>query len=91
MQGEDLVVRDGRLMVHTVGGLKPISVLWRRLDSAWLDPLELNEDSQIGTPGILSALRAGQLTMVNAPGSGVLETRAFMAFTPAIAPAPSGA
>ncbi|MBY5973824.1 circularly permuted type 2 ATP-grasp protein [Ferrimonas balearica] len=85
VQGEDLVVRDGRLMVHTVGGLKPISVLWRRLDSAWLDPLELNEDSQIGTPGILSALRSGQLTMVNAPGSGVLETRALMAFIPAIA------
>ncbi|MGI3165444.1 circularly permuted type 2 ATP-grasp protein [Pseudooceanicola sp. 200-1SW] len=85
VQGEDLVVRDGRLMVHTVGGLRPISVLWRRLDSAWLDPLELNEDSQIGTPGILSALRAGQLSMVNAPGSGVLEARALMAFIPAIA------
>lgn len=85
VQGEDLVVRDGRLMVHTVGGLRPISVLWRRLDSAWLDPLELREDSQIGTPGLLSALRSGQLTMVNAPGSGVLETRALMAFVPAIA------
>nr|WP_233544861.1 circularly permuted type 2 ATP-grasp protein [Pseudooceanicola sediminis] len=85
VQGEDLVVRDGRLMVHTVGGLQPISVLWRRLDSEWLDPLELREDSQIGTPGLLGALRSGQLTMVNAPGSGVLETRALMAFIPRIA------
>lgn len=85
VQGEDLVVRDGRLMVHTVGGLRPISVLWRRLDAEWLDPLELREDSQIGTAGILSALRSGGLTMVNAPGSGVLETRALMAFIPAIA------
>ncbi|WP_010140391.1 circularly permuted type 2 ATP-grasp protein [Oceanicola sp. S124] len=85
VQGEDLVVRDGRLMVHTVGGLRPISVLWRRLDAEWLDPLELREDSQIGTAGLLSALRSGGLTMVNAPGSGVLETRALMAFIPAIA------
>ncbi|QOL81282.1 circularly permuted type 2 ATP-grasp protein [Pseudooceanicola spongiae] len=85
VQGEDLVVRDGRLMVHTVGGLQPISVLWRRLDSGWLDPLELRENSQIGTPGLLGALRSGQLTMINAPGSGVLETRALMAFIPRIA------
>lgn len=85
VQGEDLVIRDGQLMVHTVGGLQPVSVLWRRLDSAWLDPLELREDSQIGTPGILGALRSGRLTMINAPGSGVLETRALMAFIPRIA------
>ncbi|QPM88813.1 circularly permuted type 2 ATP-grasp protein [Pseudooceanicola algae] len=85
VQGEDLVIRDGRLMVNTVGGLEPVSVLWRRLDSAWLDPLELREDSQIGTPGLLGALRSGRLTMINAPGSGVLETRALMAFIPRIA------
>ncbi|MXN18046.1 hypothetical protein GR170_09385 [Pseudooceanicola sp. GBMRC 2024] len=85
VQGEDLVVKNGKLMVQTVGGLSPVSVLWRRLDSGWLDPLELNEHSQLGTPGILGALRAGNLTMVNAPGSGVLEARALMAYIPRIA------
>ena len=41
LEGEDLTVTDGRLMVRTVSGLKPVSVLWRRLDAAFADPLEL--------------------------------------------------
>lgn len=85
VQGEDLVVSDGRLMVRTVSGLRPIDVLWRRLDSGYADPLELNPASRIGTAGMVSALRDQGLTMVNALGSGVLETRAFMAFMPKLA------
>lgn len=84
LEGEDLTVRDGELMVRTVAGLRPISVLWRRLDAAWADPLELNEGSRLGTPGLLSAIRAGNVTMVNALGSGVVEARAFLAFMPRI-------
>ncbi|WP_373353013.1 circularly permuted type 2 ATP-grasp protein [Pseudoroseicyclus sp. CXY001] len=84
LEGDDMIVRGGRLMVRTVSGLKPVSVLWRRLDAGWADPLELNEQSRIGTPGLVSALRAGSLSMVNALGSGVLETRAMLAFLPRI-------
>ena len=82
LEGEDLTVRDGRVMIRTVSGLKPISVLWRRLDARWADPLELEESSRIGTAGLMSAVRAGTISLVNALGSGVLETRAFMAFLP---------
>lgn len=82
LEGEDLTVSDGRLMVRTVSGLKPVSVLWRRLDAAFADPLELNPQSQIGTPGLAEALRHGSATLVNALGSGILETRAFLAFLP---------
>jgi len=71
-------------MVRTVAGLKPVSVLWRRLDSLFADPLELAEVSQIGTPGLVGAIRQGSVVMVNAIGSGVLETRAFLAFLPRI-------
>ncbi|MBD1204664.1 MAG: circularly permuted type 2 ATP-grasp protein [Rhodobacteraceae bacterium] len=85
VQGEDLVVSDGRLMVRTVSGLRSVDVLWRRLDSGYADPLELNPASRIGTPGMVSALRDQGLTMVNALGSGVLETRALMAFMPKLA------
>lgn len=84
LEGEDLAVVDGKLMVRTVAGFRPISVLWRRLDSAWMDPLHLKEDSRIGTPGLLGAIGSGSVTMVNALGSGVLETRAFLAFLPRI-------
>lgn len=84
LEGEDLTVIGGRVMVRTVAGLKPVGVLWRRLDAAFADPLELNQSSHIGTPGIVEALRAGSVSIVNALGSGIVETRAFLAFMPAI-------
>ena len=84
LAGEDLTVEQGRLQVRTVQGLVPVEVLWRRMDSIWTDPLELAEQSQIGTPGLVSAIRQGQVTMVNALGVGVLETQALMAFLPRI-------
>ncbi len=86
LEGEDLTVEQGRVMVRTVAGPKPVSVLWRRMDAAFTDPLELNTTSRIGTPGMLGAIRQGTVTMVNALGSGVLETRALLAFLPRIAP-----
>jgi uncharacterized circularly permuted ATP-grasp superfamily protein/uncharacterized alpha-E superfamily protein len=90
LEGEDLTVRNGELMVRTVAGLQPVGVLWRRLDANWVDPLELEQTSRLGTPGMVDAVRAGSVTMVNALGSGVLETRAFLAFLPRIAEALTG-
>lgn len=85
LECEDLKVVDGKLMVRTINGLEPVSVLWRRLDSRFADPLELDEDSALGTPGMVSALRAQSFTMLNCLGSGVLEARALMAFLPRVA------
>ncbi len=90
LEGEDLTVADGRLMVRTVSGLKPVGVLWRRLDAAFADPLELNPESRIGTPGLAEALRRGSAIVVNALGSGILETRALLAFLPRISRALRG-
>ncbi|MBX3580465.1 MAG: circularly permuted type 2 ATP-grasp protein [Rhizobiaceae bacterium] len=87
LEGEDLTVTNGRLMVRTVSGLKPVTVLWRRLDAAFADPLEMRAESRIGTPGLSEAIRAGTVTAVNALGSGILETRALAAFLPGIAQA----
>lgn len=82
LEGEDLIVENGQAMVRTVKGLEPLGLLWRRIDGDFCDPLELDESSQIGTPGLIGAIRHGGLNLVNAPGSGLLETRAFMAFLP---------
>ncbi|WP_423067058.1 circularly permuted type 2 ATP-grasp protein [Devosia sp. CN2-171] len=90
LEGEDLVVDRGRVMVRTVSGLKPISVLWRRMDASFADPLELRYDSHIGTPGLTEAVRQGTISMVNALGSGILETRAFAAFMPNLCRALTG-
>ncbi len=84
LEGEDLVVENGQVKVRTVAGLKPVSVLWRRMDASFADPLELRYDSRIGTPGLTEALRQGSISMVNALGSGILETRALAAFMPNI-------
>jgi uncharacterized circularly permuted ATP-grasp superfamily protein/uncharacterized alpha-E superfamily protein len=84
LEGEDLTVENGQVMVRTIGGLRPVSVLWRRLDSSYADPLELDETSRLGTPGLVESIRQGKLTMVNALGVGVLETRALLAFLPRI-------
>ncbi len=91
LEGEDLLVEDGEVMVRTVAGLKPVSVLWRRMDASFTDPLELRVDSRIGTPGMTEALRQGSISMVNAIGSGILETRAFAAFMPRLSQALLGA
>ncbi|UJW87110.1 circularly permuted type 2 ATP-grasp protein [Devosia sp. SL43] len=85
LEGEDLVVEDGKVMVRTVAGPKPISVLWRRVDASFVDPLELRYDSRIGTPGMVEALRHGSVSMINALGTGLLETRALAAFMPRLA------
>ena len=87
LEGEDLVVDDGEVMVRTVSGLKPVTVLWRRMDASFVDPLELRYDSRIGTPGMTEALRQGSISIVNALGSGILETRALNAFVPRLSQA----
>jgi uncharacterized circularly permuted ATP-grasp superfamily protein/uncharacterized alpha-E superfamily protein len=84
LEGEDLIVQNGAVQVRTVSGPQNVGVLWRRLDTGYADPLELDDSSQIGTPGLADAVRQGRVNIVNALGSGILETRALMAFLPKI-------
>ena len=86
VEGDDLVVRDGRVFVRTIAGLKRCDVLWRHVDAEWCDPLELNAASRIGVPGLIEAIRAGGVAVENMPGSGLLESRALLAFLPAPRP-----
>lgn len=84
VEGNDLTVRDQRVFLKTLGGLEPVHALIKRLDDEWLDPLELRADSTLGVPGLLQALRAGNLLLANAPGSAPLESSALLGFLPAI-------
>jgi len=90
VEGDDLIVHNGKVHVRTVAGMRPVSLIWSRLPSAMLDPLELTPDSMLGTPGLVQAVRDGALRTVNMVGAGVLETRALMAFLPTIARARLG-
>lgn len=85
VEGDDLVVRDGSLFIRTVAGLRPCDVLWRRVDSDFTDPLEFNMRSRLGVPGLAMAARQGGVTLANALGSGLAESRALMALLPVLA------
>jgi uncharacterized circularly permuted ATP-grasp superfamily protein/uncharacterized alpha-E superfamily protein len=85
VEGEDLVMREGRLFVRTIAGLKRCDVVWRHIDADWCDPLELNASSRIGVPAMLEAIRHGGVAVENMPGAGFLESRAMLAFLPALA------
>jgi uncharacterized circularly permuted ATP-grasp superfamily protein/uncharacterized alpha-E superfamily protein len=85
VEGSDLVVRDDHLYLKTMRGLMPVHCLLKRVDDPYLDPLELRSDSTLGVPGLLQAIRAGNVLMANAPGTGFLESPALMGFLPALA------
>src|SRR5208282_1294054 len=84
VQGQDLTVREDRVFLKTVSGLEPVDVLWRRVDDNYCDPLELRNDSILGVPGLLEALRAGNVAIANALGSGLVQSPGFMPFLPGL-------
>jgi uncharacterized circularly permuted ATP-grasp superfamily protein/uncharacterized alpha-E superfamily protein len=85
VEGNDLVMREGKVFVRTIAGLKRADVLWRHVDAEWCDPLELNSASHIGVPGLIDAIRAGGVAIENMPGSGLIEARALLGFLPVLA------
>jgi len=84
VEGNDLVVRDERLFLKTIEGLEPVHGVLKRIDDEFLDPLEARSDSQLGVPGLLQAVCAGNVLMANAPGSVLLESPGIMGFLPAL-------
>jgi uncharacterized circularly permuted ATP-grasp superfamily protein/uncharacterized alpha-E superfamily protein len=84
VEGSDLLVRDEKLYLKTLHGLEPVHGLLKRLDDEFLDPLELRSDSTLGVPGLLQAIRAGNVLLANAPGSAFLESSALLGFLPAL-------
>lgn len=80
VQGEDLIMRDSFVYIKTVEGLEKVDVILRRVDDLFCDPLELREDSQLGIPGLLHAIRKGNVAVANPLGSSILENTGLMAF-----------
>ncbi len=84
VEGGDLTVRDKRVFLKTLGGLLPVDVIVRRQDDSFCDPLELRGDSMLGVPGLVQAVRAGNVAVTNALGSGLIESAAPAAFLPGL-------
>ncbi len=91
VEGADLAALEDKVYIRTIGGLKRIDALWRRLDPRFLDPLAFDTHSQIGVPGLIDAYAAGNVVLSNAPGVGVLEAAAWNAFLPQLSTRLTGA
>jgi uncharacterized circularly permuted ATP-grasp superfamily protein len=83
-EAHDLRVVDGHVAMRTTEGYKQIDVLYRRVDDAFLDPLTFNPDSALGVAGIMDVYRAGNLTIANAPGTGIADDKATYSYMPEI-------
>ena len=82
VEGQDLVVEDGYVYMRTTRGLRRVDVIYRRIDDDFLDPLVFRPDSLLGSPGLLHAARLGNVSVVNAPGTGVADDKSVYAFVP---------
>ncbi|MCY4212805.1 MAG: circularly permuted type 2 ATP-grasp protein, partial [Gammaproteobacteria bacterium] len=84
VRGADLLVERGRLLMRTIRGLRPVDVLYRRVDDDFIDPQAFRADSLLGVPGLFEVYRRGNLAMANAPGTGVADDKAVYAYVPAM-------
>jgi len=84
VEGRDLVIHDNVVYMRTTRGLKRVHVIYRRVDDDFLDPLAFRVDSALGSPGLFSAYRAGNVTLANALGTGVADDKAIYAYVPKI-------
>ena len=84
VQGADLTVLDDTVYMRTTRGLQRVDVIYRRIDDDFLDPECFREDSCLGVRGLMRACRAGNVTLANAPGTGVADDKAVYAYVPEI-------
>jgi uncharacterized circularly permuted ATP-grasp superfamily protein/uncharacterized alpha-E superfamily protein len=80
--GGDLTVRDDRVFLKTLSGLRPVDVILRRVNDDFCDPLALRPDSVLGVPGLVEAVRQGHVALANPLGTGLLQTPALLPYLP---------
>lgn len=85
VEGRDLVVEaDDRVYMRTIAGLRPVHVIYRRINDDFLDPEVFNPDSMLGAPGLMRAFAKGKVALANAIGTGVADDKAVYAYMPRI-------
>lgn len=85
VESADLLVREGKLWMRSLGSLKRVDVVLRRVDAEYADPLDLRPDSRLGVVGLVEAQRRGTVSIVNTLGSGILESPGVQRFLPEMA------
>ena len=84
VEGRDLFVENDFVYMKTIKGPEKVDIIYRRIDDQFLDPLEFKSDSAIGVPGLFAAYKKGNVTLANAPGTGVADDKAVYTYMPQI-------
>ena len=84
VEGRDLMVDNGVVMMRTTEGLKRVDVIYRRIDDDYLDSVAFRPDSILGVPGLVNAYRSGNVALANSIGTGIADDKALYAYVPRI-------
>lgn len=82
VEGRDLIVLEGFVYMRTTRGLQQVDVIYRRIDDDFLDPKVFRKDSMLGVPGLVDAVRRGNVALANAIGTGVADDKVTYAYVP---------
>lgn len=81
-QPDDLFVENDVVYCKTISGQERVGAIYRRISDEYLDPLTFVPESLIGIPGVMDAYRAGNVSLINAPGNGVADDKGIYYFVP---------
>lgn len=84
VEGRDLFCRDNQVYMRTTEGERQVDVIYRRIDDAFLDPLQFRADSVLGVAGLVNAARAGNVVISSAIGNGVGDDKLVYTYVPAM-------
>ena len=84
VEGRDLEVENDKVYMKTTAGRAPVHVIYRRINDDFLDPKAFRPDSMLGVAGLFEAYRKGNVSLVNAVGTGVADDKAVYAYVPRI-------
>ncbi len=84
VEGRDLFVENDFVYMKTISGPVRVDVVYRRIDDLFIDPMEFNPSSALGVPGLFAAYKKGNVTLANAPGTGVADDKAIYTYVPDI-------
>jgi len=84
VEGRDLFVENDFVYMKTISGPVKVDIIYRRIDDLFIDPLEFKPDSSLGVPGLFAAYKKGNVTLANAPGTGVADDKAVYTYMPEI-------
>ncbi len=84
VEGRDLFVENDFVYMKTIRGPEKVDIIYRRIDDSFIDPLEFKPDSSLGVPGLFAAYKKGNVTLANAPGTGVADDKAVYTYMPEI-------